>query len=489
MSVTFTTKRVLRAAIYTRCSKDKRDQRSVTEQEAECRAVVKHNRWDLVGQEVWCDNNVGASRQSRGVREQWNALIEELEAGHVDVLVVWEPSRLTRDRAVWAHLMAVCEDMGVRICTDGKLYDPADPDEAFQLDLYFCLARRETAVVRKRIRRTTAASVAEGRPHGPAAWGYRSVYDKETGRLVGRELDPVVAPVVAECFRKAAQGVPMAQLARWVEGKGLKPPRAENGLWQPSSVRKLLLKPTYIGLRTHKGKIVGKATWPPLIDEETYWAVNNILHARDRGKYRPGRARHLLSTLLRCGKCKQKMTCRKGTTGVYDYTCRYRSCMGIRQEEADAYVEAIVVNYLARPEVFSGLTAPDDAEVARARGEVERIEGEMADLNARAKAGKLSVALAAALEQSLTEQLAGARRTVDQVGVPPVLRPLIGPEAARMWDAIEEVAVRREVIRHLMELECRPQSEVTHLGPKGGVNPDRIKVTTWKLGEADQSTT
>ncbi|NKR80190.1 recombinase family protein [Rhodococcus hoagii] len=54
----------MRAIIYARVSADQSGRgRSVSEQEAECRAICQREGWDVA--EVLSDNDVGASRFSR----------------------------------------------------------------------------------------------------------------------------------------------------------------------------------------------------------------------------------------------------------------------------------------------------------------------------------------------------------------------------------------------------------------------------------------
>lgn len=172
----------LRAAIYARVSRDMRNGRSVGQQEAEGRAHVDRESWDLAG--VWVDNDRGASRWSKGKREAWEDLKDQVASGLIDILVVWEPSRLTRDRLVWATLAAICEREGVKIAASGRVYDLSDPDDAFQLDLYFALATREVGVTRKRVIRDTKAQAEKGHPHGGTPYGYYRLYDETTGNLI-----------------------------------------------------------------------------------------------------------------------------------------------------------------------------------------------------------------------------------------------------------------------------------------------------------------
>ena len=67
-------------------------------------------------------------------------------------------------------------------------------------------------------------------------------------------------------------------------------------------MRPLLANPRYAALRVHRGEVVGGATWPAIIDEETHRAVCAILSDPARHKAGPPR-RTLLSGLALCGTC------------------------------------------------------------------------------------------------------------------------------------------------------------------------------------------
>lgn len=124
------TARVLRAAIYDRVSRDRRgDSRSVGEQEAENRAACDAQRWLLAPDDVYTDNDRSASRFATKSRPDWQRLAGDLEAGRYDVLVLWEPSRGSRELVVWAALLDVCRERGVliHVTSHRRTYDPREP--------------------------------------------------------------------------------------------------------------------------------------------------------------------------------------------------------------------------------------------------------------------------------------------------------------------------------------------------------------------------
>lgn len=118
--------RLSAAAIYARAARD--DARSsVTTQVTALRDWAEGAGWEVRG--VWSD----VGRPGEG----WANLVAALRAGEIGLLLLWDPSRATRDRSEWANLIEACRAAQVKIgtCIDGCLYDPDDPDDRLKLDV------------------------------------------------------------------------------------------------------------------------------------------------------------------------------------------------------------------------------------------------------------------------------------------------------------------------------------------------------------------
>src|SRR4051812_15188481 len=105
------------ALIYTRVSKDQRGGRSVGEQEAECRAVADREGWHVL--DVLTDNDRSASRHAKRGRPGWDEVKHRIASGGVDVLVVWEASRTTRDLNEFVAVRDLLTAHRVKLCYDG----------------------------------------------------------------------------------------------------------------------------------------------------------------------------------------------------------------------------------------------------------------------------------------------------------------------------------------------------------------------------------
>ena len=92
----------MRAAVYVRISDDvEGGGLGVARQEADCRSLAASLGWDVT--EVYCDNSVSA--YSGKVRPAYQRMLADLEAGHVQALVVFDVDRLTRRPVEFEHVI------------------------------------------------------------------------------------------------------------------------------------------------------------------------------------------------------------------------------------------------------------------------------------------------------------------------------------------------------------------------------------------------
>jgi site-specific DNA recombinase len=457
---------LVRALIYNCVSSDPRGiGRSVDEQDTENRAVCDREGWSVVG--VFTDNDRSASRYARKGRPDWQRLTEALASGNGDVLVTWEISRATRDRVVWAALVEVCMDRGVKLYVGGRLHDLDDPDDAFALDLTSSLAVRESAVTRKRVLRAVRANAANGRPHGKLLYGYRREYDETTGQLLRQVVREDQAVVVREAARRVAGGETPYAVAQDFNRRGILAPRAgalftrtrdgkqvkvpAAGTWDLRQIKRTITNPAYIGKRVHNGRVVGDATWPPILDEETHYALERKLTDPSRRTKRDSAVRHLLSGIATCGLCDGKIRVLKGR-GYLVYGCSERFHVARREDWVDDFVERVAIERLSRPDIAELLTddsLQDDARAARAEAAEKRAR--LDQFYDAAAAGELTPAALARIEARLLPEIHNAERRSQRAAMSPLLRDLARPDIAATWRSLP-MTTKREVIDALMRI-------------------------------------
>lgn len=481
--------RSLRAVIYARVSQDPKQQlRSVSQQKDECTAECERRGWTIV--RVFEDNDRSASRYATKERPEYERLIKFLKAGNADVLVTWESSRAQRDLEAYVKLRTVAESNGVQWSYKGRLYDLTRTDDRFTTGLDALLDERESSVTRDRILRDKRANAVKGRPAGQLLYGYRREYDPKSGAFVRQVPDEGQAPYVREVFRRFAAGESLFTVVQTLNARGMR--TNKGNLWSTNTIKKMLSNPSYLGLRAHQGQVIGKAVWPPIVDEGMYYTCAQRLKAQKYGRTRPGKAKHLLSNpVMKCGACGGRVssvsTRFSGRNGKPYELQRYKcngdmstnrgGCASMSQTRVDGHVEGLVIERLARPDAAELLGDERQAEEARqAFAEAAEKRVRLEEFYEAAANGDVTPAALARIERKLLPEIEAAEQRAADLQVPAALRDVVRPDIADFWPTLP-MERRRDVIRTLMDIRLMPEGK----NSKGARNnPERRVSITWK---------
>jgi len=452
---------------------------------------------------------VSASRHAAKARKDWPRLLADIQHDRARVVWLWESSRGDRRASTWLAFLEDCRDRRVRIYveTHGRLYDMANPRDWRVLAEDGTDNEYESEKTALRVRRALAANAADGKVHGKVTYGYRRIWELSArGKrvLVRQEPDPEHAPVVRWIFEQIAAGESLRAIAARLNADGVPTPGRALGRqraaerWGTSTVRDIALNLAYIGKRVHdpEGSKHGRrvpgpdagvydAEWPALVDETTFYAARRVLLDPKRTTTRPGRARHLLSLIARCGVCGGPLTVAypKNTGRVPVYNCRDRNCVSIDQATLDEHVTVKLLAWLAKEPNWERLTAAgpsQDAELEQARAALAGLETDYDETVALFQARKISPAAFAAVEPGKLADLEAARNRVAELETPPELAWLRGGPAedvaARWLDA--PLPAQRATIRALADVTVG-RSPV----PGHRVEAARRTVVEWTHGE------
>ncbi len=414
--------------------------KSPDEQHEENERAAKTNRWTL-GEPYAEAEAISASRFSSKRRPDFDRLCADLEAGTfgADLLILWESSRGSRKLSEWAAFLELLEGSGVlvHVTSHGHTYDLSRPRDRRSLQEDGVDSEYESGKTSERVRRAMTGNATAGKPHGRVPYGYRRRYDPVTRKLIAQEPDPGEAAVVREMYERLRQGHSLKAIAADLNDRGVRtrPPQpcgesckrkhehVQPGTpgreWSPQHVRNVVLRPLYGALRVHQpgkhhGTYLGPldeataATWPPLVDSRTFYAVRELLLSPARTTTRAGRGVHLLSMIAVCGVCGSPLSATERRR-YREYQCHRSACVHISADDLDEYTTKVMLAYLASPETIAGLRSePEDStELARVRADLSAARAEVAALRKAVKQGKLSTATLVELEPALVARAEG----------------------------------------------------------------------------------
>jgi DNA invertase Pin-like site-specific DNA recombinase len=207
----------VRAVTYARQSKRREDdsQASPLAQRERCLALINSRGWDDAGS----FEDVGLSGWDPNIhRPGFAEMMDAVRAGHVDVVVVFALSRLTRRGAGEAWLISKELDRyGVRLVSVEEPYlDTSHPMGVAIFGLIAALAQQESDLKSEYI--TAAKDTlrrAGSHVSGIAPYGFTA--ERETrGKLTVTRLvpHPIEAPAVRDMAKWAAEGLSASQIAK-----------------------------------------------------------------------------------------------------------------------------------------------------------------------------------------------------------------------------------------------------------------------------------
>jgi site-specific DNA recombinase len=468
------TEKPVRAAVLVRISDDRAgDAAGVARQEADARALADRLGW-TVG-EVVAENDVSAfkrrvvslpdgTRGRRVVRPAFRRLLAMLQIGESDGLIAYDLDRVARDPRDLEDLIDVVERTRVPVeSVSGSLRLSSDADVTMAR-IMCAVANKESRDKSRRISRKMR-EIAEqgGHSGGPRRFGF------ESDGVTHRKAE------VAAIRWAARQILAGAEIQATVRGLDRRCPPVKGGVWWDTSLLAFLRNPRTAGLRCYKGEILGPAVWKPILDRETWDAVNAALAARPRA----GNVQqlvHWLNGVLICSSCGRKLRPgRPGKNRRQYYVCNtvLGGCgrIAVLATLAEAEVERRVLDQLAHTDRLRGAASTDGVDLEA--GE----RGLAADRDQLKSVARLwadrHITLAeytearAVIERRVSDVCAGlAAARADRA------QALIGPGEPRQgWDALDPHGKREVILAVIGRLLVRPAD----LTRRGTFQPERLE--------------
>ena len=244
-------------------------------------------------------------------RDGFGELIAAIEAGQVNVVIVRDIDRLTRNLTDWNAFEKACVRHGVRLSayTGGDL-DLSTAEGAYYGGMETLRARRESAVKSARVREAQDREARKGRRTGGGQrwFGYTRIYanpdepNHKKRHIVREDINPVEAEAIRDAaVRVLEYGESVGSIARDWTARGIRPVAAAQ--WWPTSIVGTLTSPRLAGLREWQGQKYPTTQWPAIIDVDTHERLVRLFADPARRKHVVRAPAHLLSGIATCPKC------------------------------------------------------------------------------------------------------------------------------------------------------------------------------------------
>ena len=334
--------------LYERLSRDDElqgESNSISHQKQMLEEFARRN--NLPNPRHFTDDGVSGTRFDR---PGFLAMMEEVEAGRVEAIVIKDMSRLGRDYLKVGQVMEILRQRGVRLITINDGVDSLKGDDDFTpfRNIMNEFYARDTS---RKIRSVFKSKGMSGKHlTGTVIYGY--LWDEKREHwLVDEEAAEVVRRIfsltmegygpyrISKLLSEAKVEIPAVHLARFDEGVNRMKPVKDPYGWGSSTIVSILKKREYLGhtvnfkTRKHfkdkKSHYVDESEWTifentheAIIDQETF---DNVQRVRGNARRYPdgfGEA-YPLTGLMYCADCGGKMYVHRTYNGkrVPQYTC------------------------------------------------------------------------------------------------------------------------------------------------------------------------
>jgi site-specific DNA recombinase len=264
-----------RCAVYCRVSSDERLDQSFNSIDAQREAGIayvasqKTEGWELVPDFYEDPGFSGGNMERPGLKR----LLKDIQAGKIDIVVVYKIDRLSRSLADFAKMVEVFDNHIVSFSSVTQQINSATSMGRLMLNVLLSFAQFEREVTGERIRDKIAASKRKGMwMGGSVPLGYRV----ENRAL---HIEPQEAELVQRIFEQFIAEQSTTKIVKELNEQGIQTKRKKTFCKQ--SIYKILHNRTYIGEISHKGESF-PAQHERLIDQITWERTHAILSQDNR---------------------------------------------------------------------------------------------------------------------------------------------------------------------------------------------------------------
>lgn len=379
--------------------------------------------------------------------EAQRMLLDVMSGKYMGVLCM-DIDRLSRgDAADQATIIRAFQSSDTKVITPGQIYDFNTPAGEDFGELKLMFARIESKSIKRRMYTGRERSAKDGCYIGARIpYGYAKVPARgKDGPTLA--VIPEQAEVVLKIFQMYADGKSSHMIADELNGRGVKPNYSE--YWSPSTIRKMLKNPLYVGMITW-GKRVSRPApdgsvkrvisskpicvpgkHPSIVPQPLWDAVAARLAGNAAPPVKNGkRLQNPLHGLVRCARCGQAMQRHNNKTPAQKYDrpdvlrCHNRQCSQIRSDLA--VVESMILReleaYYSPAQEVNPLREQQQKDRQKAAkliaDQIKQAEAQQSRQADLLEQGVYSVEDFLARRESLRERLVELHRRYDEVTEP-----------------------------------------------------------------------
>ncbi|WP_395151116.1 recombinase family protein [uncultured Allofournierella sp.] len=320
-SVRQDTKPRLRVASYCRVSTDSDEQATSYEAQVShyTEYIQKNPEWEFAG--IFADDGISGTNTKK--REEFNRMIEECEAGNIDMIITKSISRFARNTLDCLKYIRKLKDLNIPVFFEKESINTMDAKGEVLLTIMASLAQQESQSLSQNVKLGLQFRYQNGQVqiNHNRFLGYTK---DANGHLI---IDPEQAEVVKRIYREYLEGFSMDKIAAGLERDGILT-GAGKTRWHTSTINKILRNEKYIGdallQKTYttdflsKTRVKNNGIVPQYYVEGNHEAIiprniymrvqeelvrRRVVKTSANGKKRSYSCNHCFSQIVVCGEC------------------------------------------------------------------------------------------------------------------------------------------------------------------------------------------
>lgn len=446
----------MKAAIYLRQSLDRDGQGvAVERQRQDAVALCQERGWEPT---EYVDNSISAT--SGKPRPAYLRMLEDIEAGRVQAVVVWDLDRLHRQPVELEHFIVLADRHNLALATVTGDVDLSTDNGRLFARIKGSVARAEVERKSARQRRAGLQRAQDGKP-----WGPHRPYGFERDSMAHV---PYEADAIRGMYADLIAGESQHAIARGLNERGLMSTTGKP--WSQTTVRNLLRAPRNAGLSHYKGEIVGKGQWEPIVSEETYRVALDRTSTNAGGG---GGRKYLLTGVAKCGICGLGMVTAYLPEKKRTYACTSGKHVARAAEALEFQVTETILAILEStplPDLTADRNAPRFSELSK---EADTLRQRLDSLATEFADGDLTASQLRTATERMQGKIEDLERAMAKRGTASIMAPLGGAGDIRgKWEKLS-IPRQRSIIDalavvtvHPVKNRARPEPEAVQVVPR-----------------------
>ena len=238
---------VARVAAYCRVStKSKGQERSYDTQVAVYTQMINSTPgWTLAG--IYADNGLSGTQANR--RPNFLRMIEDCEAGLIDIIICKSISRFSRNSMDALAYIRKLKDLGIRIIFEKEDIDTANLSSEMLISVFSAFAQEESQTLSENVKWGKRKRIETGQIPSYPPYGFKE----------NLEIVPKEAEVVKQIFDMYEHGISINNIIKFLMDGKIKPPGyrystySGSMVWDKTRIHYIIQNEKYVGdIRTQK---------------------------------------------------------------------------------------------------------------------------------------------------------------------------------------------------------------------------------------------